>query len=303
MADRTSNISVPKKRKKRGASRGAEKDGRGKIDLTFMMKEENPFSDLKFSDELLEEMANRPGRVKCPKCQKMYKFYCYNCMIGLVDGAPTGLKLPLDVEVVHYPTEKMSKTTAVHSAVVAPGYVHFHQYPDVPQFEEGTVVLYPSKDAVGLEEMSTEELSSIKKVVFIESQWQKGNRVASHENLASLKRVKIKQRQTRFWRYQSVGEECLATIEAIYYFFREYAERLSDDGRYNGEYDDLMFYFALFHRQIFSRYNSEKKSSSSTDIDAATATSRADDSEDGDTDKTAAEEEDPGEGSNKRPRA
>jgi hypothetical protein len=58
----------------------------------------------------------------------------------------------------------MSKTTAVHAAVVAPDHVHFHSFPEVPKFEEGTVVLYPTKDAVGLEEMSVEELSQIKKV-------------------------------------------------------------------------------------------------------------------------------------------
>jgi hypothetical protein len=51
---------------------------------------------------------------------------------------------------------------------------------------------------------------------------------------------------------------------AIYYFFREYAERLSESGEYDGRYDDLMFYFALFHRQIFSRYNQEQKTEEKT---------------------------------------
>ena len=90
-----------------------------------------------------------------------------------------------------------------------------------------------------LEDLSNDDFSKLKRVIVLDCQWHKvcfkphyvtllthtafttqANALHSHPNLAKLKRVRIHRYSTTFWRYQKVGPECLATIEAIYYFYR-----------------------------------------------------------------------------------
>ena len=60
----------------------------------------------------------------------------------------------------------------------------------------------------------------------LRSTWQKGLAVASHPNLARLPRVRIRNRESTFWRYQELGNQFLATIEAIYYCCADFYSRL-----------------------------------------------------------------------------
>jgi len=56
---------------------------------------------------------------------------------------------------------------------------------------------------------------------------------------------------TRFWRPNGAkrSAECLATIEAIYYFLREYHTAFLKEP-YNGDYDNLLFLFKYFYLKI-----------------------------------------------------
>jgi len=69
--------------------------------------------------------------------------------------------------------------------------------------------------------------------------------------------VKIDEQKTLFWRYQDVGEECLATIEAIYYFYKEFVTKQS--GSYDGECDDLLYYYSFMYNLIQDRYKTQNK--------------------------------------------
>jgi hypothetical protein len=52
-----------------------------------------------------------------------------------------------------------------------------------------------------------------------------------------------------------LSENYLATIEAIYYLYREYAEAYEMDGKpYDGRYDNLLFYFKFFYNLIQHKY-------------------------------------------------
>lgn len=58
--------------------------------------------------------------------------------------------------------------------------------------------------------------------------------------------VCIQAHETLFWRYQNYDKFHLATIEAIYWFYRELHGTLTRDGesvKYEGEYDDMLWYF------------------------------------------------------------
>jgi hypothetical protein len=57
-----------------------------------------------------------------------------------------------------------------------------------------------------------------------------------------------------------LSDNHLATIEAIYYLYREYAEAFEMKGSlYDGRYDNLLFYFKFFYNMIQNKYRKEKK--------------------------------------------
>ena len=88
-----------------------------------------------------------------------------------------------------------------------------------------------------------------------------------------LPRVELEPRQTMFWRHQKgKPREYLATIEvhtcsenqrililsffqAIYYFMVDYQKATSDE-QYNGEYDNLLFFFKFMYEKIHQLYSS-----------------------------------------------
>jgi hypothetical protein len=116
--------------------------------------------------------------------------------------------------------------------------------------------LFPCDDAVFLDQIPDDEFRQIKRVIVLDCQWSVVKRLERHENLVGLRRVKIRNYSTTFWRYQSVGPECLATIEAIYYFFREHAVR-ANNGAYNGQYDNLLYFYKFFYDLIQHKYKTD----------------------------------------------
>lgn len=71
-----------------------------------------------------------------------------------------------------------------------------------------------------------------------------------------MQRVTIAPRKTHFWRFQAVDDFHLATIEAIYYLYREYGQTYQ--APYDGSYDNLLFYYKFFYNLIQNRYQKEK---------------------------------------------
>jgi hypothetical protein len=116
--------------------------------------------------------------------------------------------------------------------------------------------LFPTNNAVFLDEIPEDEFSKIQRVIVLDCQWHVVKRLERHENLAGLRRVKIRNYSTTFWRFQSVGPECLATIEAIYYFYREHGTRALN-GQYDGRYDNLLYYYKFFYDLIQHKYKTE----------------------------------------------
>ena len=74
-----------------------------------------------------------------------------------------------------------------------------------------------------------------------------------------LRRVEVRGHETQFWRCQEgLPTSCLSTIEAIYYFVREYHEEIMG-GTYMNEYDNLLFFFVYFYRKIREKYQGGKE--------------------------------------------
>jgi DTW domain-containing protein YfiP len=250
-------------------------------------------SSMKFSvnpHDVLSQMK----RTTCPGCKKKYKYFCYKCMkpVPTVDNEdPTKqipqFSLPLKVIVIQHKNERKGKSTAIHAKIVCPESVEVYEYPDIPQElvdnAENALLLYPSPDAITVEEViqnnarieenkkltdnqstsSTSDANTgslFKYVVFIDSTWQQSKSIFRDARLEKITRAKITAQKTKFWRYQQHGDEFLATIEAIYFFFREYSVELNkiknqtNEEIYNGEYDDLLFFYSFQYDVIQKHY-------------------------------------------------
>eukprot|EP00475_Leptophrys_vorax_P030057 TRINITY_DN44713_c0_g1_i2.p1 TRINITY_DN44713_c0_g1~~TRINITY_DN44713_c0_g1_i2.p1 ORF type:complete len:298 (+),score=57.63 TRINITY_DN44713_c0_g1_i2:1097-1990(+) len=194
-------------------------------------------------------------RSVCPKCSKKRLLYCYSptCLSSM---APAGViptvSLPIQLVVVHHREEDLSRSTAVHAKVIAPDSTTFladeHGTPTdpVPAFDsESTVALFPSEHAKTLKELDPETLAKIKSVVLVEGTWVKANAAVTRANISNLVHVKLNQYETCFWRYQRKNQQndhMLSSIEAIYYFFKEFME--ATKGEYDGSCDNLLYLFA-----------------------------------------------------------
>eukprot|EP01104_Vermistella_antarctica_P017808 TRINITY_DN6389_c0_g1_i1.p1 TRINITY_DN6389_c0_g1~~TRINITY_DN6389_c0_g1_i1.p1 ORF type:complete len:308 (+),score=64.82 TRINITY_DN6389_c0_g1_i1:125-1048(+) len=211
-----------------------------------------PFASMKISSA--DVLYRTQDRSQCSQCGSTTKYYCVTCprFLGPRDDFPL-LNLPIKLDIIHHPTEKISKSTAVHASLLAPDHVRMLEFPDeVPEYsEEDTLLLYPKEGAPLLEEL--EDLHKYKRLVAIDSQWNRCFTMCSHPNFAKLKCVRIKSRTTLFWRWQVKSPEYLATIEAIYYFYADY-ERALNNGNYDGKYDDILYLFAFHYTLIQSEY-------------------------------------------------
>ncbi|EPY24512.1 hypothetical protein STCU_07143 [Strigomonas culicis] len=138
------------------------------------------------------------------------------------------------------------------------------------------------------------DLASYKHAVFIDSTWQQSKSIARDERVRGFKQVRIKTQTSLFWRFQNNDPSYLATVEAIYYFLREYIvqvnkkkeaaqpaseekatappsteaeeEEEADVQRYyHGEVDDLLFYYINQYIGVQERYGTKGKMDSYTD--------------------------------------
>ena len=113
---------------------------------------------------------------------------------------------------------------------------------------DSVVLLFPTDDAKSLTDMKPEELQAIKKVIIIDCTWNQTKHFLKQSNVMKLKKVKIQTEKTAFWRYQNIAETNLSTIEAMYFFFRDYDVALScqgNYGKYDGKYDNILYYYVF----------------------------------------------------------
>jgi hypothetical protein len=124
------------------------------------------------------------------------------------------------------------------------------------------VLLFPAEDARDVSTMSHEELNKIKRVVLIDSTWNQTKHFLRQPNVTSLKKVVIQTEKTAFWRYQRISETNLSTIEALYFFFRDYHTNLEcggDYAKYDGKYDNILYYYVYNYWLIQKVYTEGTK--------------------------------------------
>lgn len=230
---------------------------------------ENPFENMKITDSnFLEEVD---GRMNCEKCKKSRKYFCYTCYLALPifsERVPK-VSLPCLIDIIKHPKETDGKSTAAHAGILSSD-VRIFTYPQIPDYteEDNVLLIFPDKTSIQLEDLwtkldsspSTGEPSTKKicrglpftRAVFIDCTWNQTSRIFLDERVKGLQCVELTSRKTLFWRYQKGKPNTyLATIEAIYYFVLDvHTNLLKQD--YNGQYDDLLFFFKFFFQKIHS---------------------------------------------------
>lgn len=254
----------------------------------------HPFSHLKFT--LPTSNLHKPvPRSICPGCSRSQKHYCSKCMIILPDceiELPQLKYLPCRIVVVKEPIELDGKSTAVHARLLAQDFVEVVSATDFDAWLEKNYgkdweenrklwendwMLYPSKDALTLEELfkssdrpdetqmqqqlqqQTNKESILNTLFVLDTKWSV-LKFLRHPFVKSIPKVVLKDKyQTHFWRYQQYDRYHLATIEAIYYFLVEY-DKARFNGTYSGRYDDLMYIYVAQFELIKASYQVKPRS-------------------------------------------
>ncbi|OLY80530.1 DTW domain-containing protein 1 [Smittium mucronatum] len=220
------------------------------------------------------------GREKCQGCQKLCKFYCYECYVAMpsIRDLIPKIELPLHLFVIKHFQELNGKSTAIHAKILANDSTTIHSYPseDWLDIDASTcLLLYPGKDAVTMESLvENKTLDKYKNIIVIDGTWKQARGMLSPQMrqehlikhnktikdlLLNAQKVSIKPRKTKFWRHQTMGESHLATIEAIYFLYKEYTE--ASKNAKNDNIDDLMFFFKYYYNVVQKNYieNRDKK--------------------------------------------
>ncbi|XP_018619181.1 tRNA-uridine aminocarboxypropyltransferase 1 [Scleropages formosus] len=235
------------------------------------------------------QSAGRLKCPKCAGSRMFYCYTCFS-LVGISQQEIPTVKLPIKIDIIKHPNETDGKSTAVHAKLIAPDDVTVYTYPCIPEYESErheVVLVFPGSQSVTVEEMSKQLLEIPKKssddstdapcpkrlkrevksleeqctknqqgvcplqrVVFIDSTWNQTNKIITDERLQALLQVELKTRKTCFWRHQRGSPDTyLATIEAIYYFLKDFhMQCLSEE--YQGEYDNLLYFFVYLHKLI-----------------------------------------------------
>ncbi|KAJ9066191.1 hypothetical protein DSO57_1011966 [Entomophthora muscae] len=196
-------------------------------------------------------------RFNCPSCQKKVKFYCYNCrlIVGPAAGLIPKVELPLPLDIIKHIKENDSQSTGIHAKLIAPNSTNIINYPLSENYysePEKCLFLFPSSDAVSIKEaMDTDGYDHFQRVVVIEGTWYQARQmVRDTPSLKAMKAITFSQAyQTVFWRFQKFDSTHLATIEAIYFFYRELEECLPPRHK-SSELGALLFYYRHLHRLI-----------------------------------------------------
>ena len=206
----------------------------------------------KFSQNLAD-LETCQSRCPCLKCQRKCKYYCPNCKIPLPCTPLPQINLPFQLDIIKHVQELDTKSTAVHAKLIAQDHVQIFDYPqsqllDYQNQTDQVFLVFPDQGQP-IEKYDFDCNKSVK-MVFIDATWKQAKQIVRHEKIKDLPRISLQNWNTSYWRYQTKRkDDCLATIEAIYYLTLEYHTKVLGQF-YDGDYDDLLYLFVHFYTKI-----------------------------------------------------
>ncbi|KAI8359648.1 DTW domain-containing protein [Mortierella sp. GBAus27b] len=213
----------------------------------------SPFSQFDISPT---HVLDTIQKMHCPTCNRNVRYFCNRCLhlVNCPDGAIPQVKLPIKIDIIKHEKERDGKSTALHAKILAPDDVQVYGWKSKPDYDQDVdrlLLLFPGPDAKRLSEIDP---SSFDKLVVIDGTWSQAKMMTlSKSPLLRMKRVTIEPHETLFWRYQKKADDYLATIEAIYYFLREYHETYLSAPP-EPIYDDILWFYKYFYELIQKSY-------------------------------------------------
>lgn len=215
------------------------------------------------------EILRTAQRQICAHCGSRKMIYCDKCQRLLVsrDEVPL-VALPLQVHIFKHVAERSSKSSVIPLAFLCPSSVTITTcMPNdkaIPAYSPtDTMLIFPSPGARLLQDLSEAEFTAVRRVVVIDSTWGQTTSMVSSAHLQSLPALRLQDYTTIFWRQQSESKDFLSTIEALYYFLREYITEQYRRGlrteAYSGELDNLLWHFVYTYELIQGEYKSGRK--------------------------------------------
>ncbi|XP_008119076.2 tRNA-uridine aminocarboxypropyltransferase 1 isoform X2 [Anolis carolinensis] len=239
-------------------SQGVERSSECLMTSQETAKEETPMDNLLLASQTILESAQKQGRSKCPRCHGSRMFYCYTCYVP-VETVPTRdipvVKLPLKIDIIKHPNETDGKSTAVHAKLLAPEDVMIYTYPCIPDYEEmrhEIALIFPGPNSILVNDIPLSLQSKCEKNVSSDKDGDSAMAPAlkSARLESGLLQIELKSRKTCFWRHQKGKPDTyLSTIEAIYYFLVDYHKEFLKE-KYEGQYDNLLFFFSFMYKLI-----------------------------------------------------
>lgn len=245
--------------------------------------------------KMLSLVKGRTMCPKCKKSRKYFCYTCYIAVTELKDIVPkVKLPLKVDIikhahEIDGKSTAAHAATLAPDDVTV----YTYPSIPDYSP-DENIVLVFPGKKATTLKEAiqnmmyedkhkfqtpqsvknTTDGYLPITRAVFIDSTWNQCKGIHKDPKLQALPCVVLTSRLSQFWRHQNGSPRWyLATIEAIHqflvdlhscrYLFHSQSNGYEDNehtsvqevSNYNGEYDNLLFFFRFMYEKIHTLYD------------------------------------------------
>jgi hypothetical protein len=170
-------------------------------------------------------------RLACGRCGRRHLHYCPDCMVPAVGPGVQlpSVRLPLRVHILRGKEERASKSTSTHAAVLAPQDVTVYYLPEFPVYErpERVLVLYPSPTSVPVTALDP---ASYDTVIVLDTTWNKAGSVLTAREFMGQPFTFVHLAggyHTLFWRHQPLGPSCVSTLEALYFFLREWHCRVA----------------------------------------------------------------------------
>ncbi|KAI6192159.1 TRNA-uridine aminocarboxypropyltransferase [Aphelenchoides bicaudatus] len=202
-------------------------------------------------DERFKQLDALAERKKCPKC---------------VSSLVPTVNLPFQIDIIKHSRELNSKSTAIHCALISPDntQIFSQESPNVPDYskeldETSTVLVFPDKSALPINEFVKQSAKPIKRLLFLDATWGDIAKLRRMKQLEKIPLVQLNAYKTEYWRPQKgYADECLATIEAIYYAIKEVWQAENPDKEYTGQFDDVLFWFQFFRSKYLEGYTKPK---------------------------------------------
>jgi DTW domain-containing protein YfiP len=190
------------------------------------------------------------------------------------------VELPCELHIVKHPQEHNSKSTGVHAPILsAARLIDYAPEAELPPYDPAsTVLLFPSESAACVHDMTLAQLQAVRTCIIVDCTWAQASGILSDERLRSLPHVSIEAEKTLFWRFQK-GKTAnhLATIEAMYFFCRQYHQALHAAGApglppYSDQYDDLFYYYSYQYETVQRVYRERFSAAAAAGSGGADAT-------------------------------